>query len=154
MCSRRFDCDKVVRAGAPEPAHGNGGLDMVSIHRFVRLLPAMAVLLFAWGAVAQSFRVQCPTSTAIHPLIDGASNPSIKCQQISGGDGFATMGDGTQTYLFGFGPLSGLADIANGKPGTGFPSDFNTVYSGPLLVPGDPATSDPDFFNDQLFNYN
>ena len=28
------------------------------------------------------------------------------------------MGDGTQTYLFAFGPLSGLADIANGLPGT------------------------------------
>jgi len=72
----------------------------------------MAVLLFAWGAVAQSFRVQCPTNTTLHqPLTDGTSNPGIKCQQISGGDGFATMGDGTQTYLFGFGPLSGLADI-------------------------------------------
>src|SRR5712671_2604093 len=97
MCSRRFDLqgtDDCSRERAV-PAHGNGGLDMLSIHRFVRLLPAMAVLLFAWGAVAQSFRVQCPTSTAIHPLIDGASNPSIKCQQISGGGGFATMGDGT-----------------------------------------------------------
>src|SRR2546426_1350746 len=138
MCSRRFDCDKVVRAGAPEPAHGNGGLDMVSIHRFVRLLPAMAVLLFAWGAVAQSFRVQCPTSTAIHPLIGGAPNPSIKCQQISGGDGFATMGDGTQTYLFGFGPLSGLADIVKGLPGTQPASGFNLDNSPNLPNIGDP----------------
>src|SRR5882724_1914980 len=131
MCSRRFDCDKVVRAGAPEPAHGNGGLDMVSIHRFVRLLPAMAVLLFAWGAVAQSFRVQCPTSTAIHPLIGGAPNPSIKCQQISGGDGYATMGDGTQTYLFGFGPLSGLDLISRGLPGTQTAAAFNQAYNMP-----------------------
>jgi len=68
------------------PAHGDGGLDMLSIHRLVRLLPAMAVLLFAWGAVAQSFRVQCPTNTTLHqPLTDGTSNPGIKCQQISGG---------------------------------------------------------------------
>src|SRR6266478_3968476 len=138
MCSRRFDCDKVVRAGAPEPAHGNGGLDMLSIHRFVRLLPAMAVLLFAWGAVAQSFRVQCPTSTATHQLIDGAPNPSIKCQQISGGDGFATMGDGTQTYLFGFGPLSGLADIVKGLPGTQPASGFNLDNSPNLPNIGDP----------------
>src|SRR6266478_3430989 len=138
MCSRRFDCDKVVRAGAPEPAHGNGGLDMLSIHRFVRLLPAMAVLLFAWGAVAQSFRVQCPTSTATHQLIDGAPNPSIKCQQISGGDGFATMGDGTQTYLFGFGPLSGLADIVKGLPGTQPASVFNVDNSPNLPNIGDP----------------
>jgi len=39
-------------------------------------------------------------------------NGAIKCQQISGGDGYATMGDGTQTYLFSFGPLSGITEIA------------------------------------------
>jgi FtsP/CotA-like multicopper oxidase with cupredoxin domain len=50
------------------------------------------------------------------------------------------MGDGTQTYMFSFGPLSGLADIANGLPGTQFPSVFNTPYSG-TPMPGDPATT-------------
>src|SRR5262252_2520460 len=68
-------------------------------------------------------------------------NGAIRCQQISGGDGFATMGDGTQTYLFAFGPLSGLADIALGLPGTEFPSVFNALYSGNPLRPGDPATT-------------
>jgi FtsP/CotA-like multicopper oxidase with cupredoxin domain len=67
-------------------------------------------------------------------------NGAIKCQQISGGDGYATMGDGTQTYIFSFGPLSGLADIANGLPGTQFPIGFNTVAPG-ALVSGDPATT-------------
>src|SRR5438876_6031936 len=121
--------------------------------------------VFAVPAMAQSFRVQCPTSTVTHP--NPASNNSeptyvgptytgttgygttpahvngaIKCQQISGGDGYATMGDGTQTYLFSFGPLSGLTDIANGLPGTQFPSVFNAVYPGATpLQPGDPATS-------------
>jgi FtsP/CotA-like multicopper oxidase with cupredoxin domain len=68
-------------------------------------------------------------------------NGAIKCQQVSGGDGYATMGDGTQTYMFSFGPLSGLADIAAGKPGTEFPSVFNSVAP-TKLVPGDPATTD------------
>jgi hypothetical protein len=103
--------------------------------------------------------VQCPTTTITHPanltdvnaepayggpttFVPGANgyqtptgnvNGAIKCQQISGGDGFATMGDGTQTYMFSFGPLSGLANIANGLPGTGFPNEFNTLYSGTLL---------------------
>ncbi len=54
-------------------------------------------------------------------------NGAIKCQQICGGDGYATMADGTQTYMFSFGPLSGIVDIANGKPGTEFPNLFNTV---------------------------
>ena len=121
-------------------------------------------------ATAQSFRVQCPTSTITHPdttttqlvnssepaytgpttlapgpkgyLVPTANvNGAIKCQQISGGDGYATMADGTQTFMFSFGPLSGLYDISRGLPGTQFPSDFNQVYPG-TLQPGDPATTD------------
>jgi FtsP/CotA-like multicopper oxidase with cupredoxin domain len=127
-------------------------------------------------ASAQSFRVQCPTSTITHPstLQDNNSEPAytgptafttgtngyltpsanvngaIKCQQISGGDGYATMGDGTQTYMFSFGPLSGLADIAAGQPGTEPPNVFNTVTPD-SLVPGDPATTDD---NVGMFTYN
>src|SRR5437660_5252773 len=127
-------------------------------------LPILLVCLATAVASAQSFRVQCPTSTLTHPTAannnaepayvgptyTGTSgypaatahaNGAIKCQQISGGDGYATMGDGTQTYMFSFGPLSGITDIANGLPGTEFPSVFNSVYEG-TFVPGDPATSD------------
>ena len=119
--------------------------------------------MMAVAASAQSFQVQCPTSTITHPnaannnsepdytgpttFAPGAKgylepsnvNGAIKCQQISGGDGFATMGDGSSTYLFAFGPLSGLKDMAEGKPGTQFPSVFNTPTTG--LQPGDPAFS-------------
>jgi FtsP/CotA-like multicopper oxidase with cupredoxin domain len=118
------------------------------------------------AAISQSFRVQCPTSTITHPnaannnsepaftgptaMTLGAGgfltptanvNGAIKCQQISGGDGFATMADGTQTFMFSFGPLSGLADIAAGQPGSEYPNVFNTVFPG-TLQPGDPATTD------------
>jgi len=79
----------------------------------------------------------------------GNVNGVIKCQQISGGDGYATTADGHQTYMFSFGPLSGLANIAAGNPnglfdagtGTVTPDVFNTVFSG-VLLPGDPATTD------------
>ena len=119
----------------------------------------------AMPAIAQSFRVQCPTSTITHPtaannnsepaytsptsqtlgpngyLVPSTNvNGAIKCQQISGGDGYATMGDGTQTYMFSFGPLSGITNISSGQPGTEFPAGFNTVFGG-TLVPGDPATN-------------
>jgi len=138
--------------------------------------PAFAVglvaLMFAGPASAQSFRVQCPTSTLTHPVAANNNaepaysgptqfgtvtappgktggyvtptsnvNGAIKCQQISGGDGYSTMADGTQTFMFAFGPLSGLADVAAGHPATQFPSAFDTIYSG-TLVPGDPATTD------------
>ncbi len=142
------------------------------------------VCVAAVPATAQSFRVQCPTSTITHPVAAnnnaeptytgptvqtlGAKgflqpttniNGAIKCQQISGGDGYSTMGDGSQTYMFSFGPLSGLADLANGLPGTELPSVFNTVApSNP--VPGDPATTDisasatPGTYSLSAFTYN
>ena len=114
-------------------------------------LPIFLVSLLTVAASAQSFMVQCPTSTLTHPVAANnnsepaytsatAVNGAIKCQQISGGDGFATMGDGSQTYMFSFGPLSGLAKMAAGQPGTDFPNEFNVVA--PItLVPGDPATT-------------
>jgi hypothetical protein len=146
-------------------------------------LPIFLLCLATAAAHAQSFRVQCPTSTITHPVAtnnnaepnysgptqytctvpngcggsagnagflipandstgQNTANGAIKCQQISGGDGFSTMGDGTQTYMFSFGPLSGLADIANGQPGTEFPNVFNGLYNGATpLAPGDPATT-------------
>jgi FtsP/CotA-like multicopper oxidase with cupredoxin domain len=135
-----------------------------------RLLPLIFVA--ALPAAAQSFRVQCPASTITHPSANNNAEPAytgattfttatakpgnaggysapatkvngaIKCQQISGGDGYSTMGDGTQTYMFSFGPLSGLANIAAGQPGTVNPTTFNTPYSGATpLLPGDPATT-------------
>jgi hypothetical protein len=77
---------------------------------------------------------------------NGNVNGAIKCQQVSGGDGYSTMGNGLQTFLFAFGPLSGLADIANGLPGTQFPNIFNQGYTGTggqvNFLPGDPATTD------------
>jgi hypothetical protein len=129
-------------------------------------LPIFLVCFATVAASAQSFRVQCPTSTITHPTAANNNsepaytgpttfttaaagyqvpathvNGAIKCQQISGGDGYSTMGDGTQSYMFSFGPLSGIEDIANGLPGTQFPSVFNTPYTGATLQPGEPATT-------------
>jgi len=130
------------------------------------------VSVAALPANAQSFRVQCPTSTITHPdptnsgvnnlepayngptqfttpttgnaqwavPTPGTVNGAIKCQQISGGDGLMTEADGTQTFMFSFGPLSGLADVAAGKPSTQFPTVFNTPYPG-TLTRGDPAAT-------------
>jgi hypothetical protein len=111
-----------------------------------------------------SFHVQCPMTTPLHPsaittaqepaythaarvLIGSgttaahfetrAFNGAIKCQQISGGDGMMTEADGNQTFMFSFGPLSGLAQIVNGQPGTLFANDFNKPYTaGPNYVNG------------------
>jgi FtsP/CotA-like multicopper oxidase with cupredoxin domain len=134
------------------------------MRKFYQVWVPIFLCFLAVAANAQSFQVQCPDSTITHPaatnntepayngattLVAGTGgylaptahvNGAIKCQQISGGDGFATMGDGTQTYMFSFGPLSGLSKIAAGQPGTDFPNEFNVV-SPTTLVPGDPATT-------------
>lgn len=142
---------------------------MLSLTRPAFLITALLALLWGASAQAQTFRVQCPAGTTLHPAnvtadpnvtapadrakystitmalprTDGKlnptpamANPGIKCQQISGGDGFATMGDGTQTYMFSFGPLSGLSNIVKGLPGTVTASEFlqnNLDSSGTVL---------------------
>jgi FtsP/CotA-like multicopper oxidase with cupredoxin domain len=120
----------------------------------------VVALLFAacaFPAAGASFKIQCPPSTALHPLVTPdasnpvGANPNIKCQEISGGDGFATMGDGTQTYLFAFGPLSGIGRLQQGLPATqsalefcgSWAADGSCVgsYNSPMLLDG--ATADP-----------
>src|SRR6202163_2911270 len=131
---------------------------MINI-QLVRLgLPTFLLALLSLPAAAQTFRVQCPTSTITHPsalnnnnaepaytaptrytsasayqVPSAYVNGAIKCQQIAGGDGYATMGDGSQTYMFSFGPLSGLADIAVGQPGTEPPNVFNIATPNSLV---------------------
>jgi len=139
-----------------------------------KLFPICLSLVLVCGAIgianAQSFRVQCPAATITHPNAaannsepnyngpttfttnsqgyvtpTGNINGAIRCQQVSGGDGLSTMADGTQIFMFSFGPLSGLADIAAGLPGSEFPAVFDQPYSDVSTVPlvrGDPANTD------------
>jgi len=137
------------------------------------------------GTTAQgggSFRVQCPTTTPLHPTAISNSAPgtplteaaepaytgpavtpetvggqslsytlnggTVKCQEISGGDGYSTMADGNQIFMFSFGPLSGMDLIKNGQAGTLFAADFNNYYNEPnqpavTAAPND--TPDPTY---------
>src|SRR5882724_10457613 len=106
---------------------------------FQLLLPIFLVCMVAATTNAQAFKVQCPMTTALHSG-SASDQGAIKCQQISGGDGYATMADGTQTYLFAFGPLSGLNDIAKGQPGTQPASVFMTPFD-PAAAPGSAASN-------------
>lgn len=137
----------------------------LSSHLRRAAVATLALSLLSTPARAQSFRVQCPQITALHPgqctggkkhvnnneacqtaadcpdqtgvcsPVGGKADPAhpgqIKCQHVGGGDGFATMGDGHQIYLFAFSPLSGLKDIQAGKPGTQTADVFNAGYQGP-----------------------
>ncbi len=126
---------------------------MSSSKLYLRGVAASLLLLVALPASAQNFFVQCPTSTLLHPVAPTSAQGeptytgpttgtvtggvaytnnggAIKCQHISGGDGYMTEADGNQTYLFAFGPLSGLDKIQNGQPGTDYPDEFNQAYCG------------------------
>jgi Multicopper oxidase len=136
------------------------------IRTLTRAVLAVAVTAaFSLPAAAQSFRVQCPDvsgkanpaapmsptvgtgGTALHPVdaTGKALNASgnIKCQQVFGTDGYATMADGTQIYLFGFGPGSGLDLLTQGLPGTQPAADFNQTFNSPTYADG--ATPDPTY---------
>lgn len=127
---------------------------MFTYFRVDRAVVALLLGLLSLPASAQLLRVQCPVGTPLHPakttqvtvcdryngngvcVLSHAEsrqtpNDGIKCQEISGGDGYATMGDGSQTYLFGFGPLSGLDLISKGLPGTQTAASFLNAYNMP-----------------------
>jgi Multicopper oxidase len=121
---------------------------------------ALILALFTLPAGAQNFMVQCPNSTLWHPaaatsvqgepaytgpqlyqpptaLTNGVpltyvnNGGTVKCQQISGGDGYMTEADGNQTFMFSFGPLSGLDKIKNGQAGTDYTDEFDQPYCDP-----------------------
>jgi hypothetical protein len=73
------------------------------------------------------------------PLTYISHGGAIKCQEISGGDGMMTEADGNQTFMFSFGPLSGLDNIKHGLPGTLINSEFNgsiNPATGSLMLDG------------------
>jgi FtsP/CotA-like multicopper oxidase with cupredoxin domain len=112
----------------------------------------LALVLSAGPIYAQSFRVQCPQQTTLHAT-GGTTPGQIKCQHIAGSDGYATMADGHQIYLFGFAPLSGQQKLLTGIEGTQTAADFSQTYSGPAGIldfanypatpPGDAAVVEP-----------
>jgi hypothetical protein len=162
---RLFVPELLLRAMRCDQRRQGGYMTLRKLHQI--LLSTILVLIVATAANAQSFRVQCPDSTSLHPGGGSATSYSgpvpstfavtpdsgvpfslpsfnnggqIKCQQLSGGDGYATMADGSQTYLFAFGPLSGLWDMANGLAGTQPHSIFNVPFD-PAAAPGTPASN-------------
>jgi hypothetical protein len=54
--------------------------------------------------------VQCPGDIDGDAVIDtpDPSHPHAKCMHLSGGDGFITMADGKEMYIFGFADVTGL----------------------------------------------
>src|SRR6267143_5809419 len=143
-----------VNTQVAPPAAVRVGGPMLSRQLLCRGFAALVLVFATLPAAAQNFFTQCPTSTLLHPsaptsaqgeptylgptqgtIVGGvpyvSNGGAVKCQHISGGDGYMTEADGNQTYLFAFGPLSGLDKIKNGQAGTDFPDEFNQAYCDP-----------------------
>lgn len=107
-----------------------------------------ALLLFlgasaSWGAISS----QCP---GYDPNVDGDLNgdgiiraddgeisnpitPNQVCMHLSAGDGFVTMADGKELYMFGFGNVTGVPDdqvVHAGMLGAAFPSPEIVLQEG------------------------
>jgi FtsP/CotA-like multicopper oxidase with cupredoxin domain len=75
-----------------------------------RLAPCAAVLALLWcGAARATVFVQCPGDTNGDARWTGSEvqPPRTTCKHLSAGDGFATMADGRQMYIFGFDDVTG-----------------------------------------------
>src|SRR5271167_927345 len=68
-------------------------------------------------------------------------NGAIKCQQVSGGDGYSTMANGTQTFLFAFETFNCQALIINSPMGKLYTLLLNPTYP-EILLTKDQATKE------------
>ncbi|WP_456448344.1 multicopper oxidase domain-containing protein [Thiolapillus sp.] len=72
-------------------------------------LAAIAALLVTQGVskIYADVLVQCPGDADGDAIVDSAGS-DVKCMHLGAGDGYATMADGTTSYIFGFSDLTGL----------------------------------------------
>ncbi|RDH85740.1 MAG: hypothetical protein DIZ80_02095 [endosymbiont of Galathealinum brachiosum] len=81
-------------------------------HIKIALLPLAIGLIFGSSHLSAAVQVQCPGDRDGSAVIGDAggetANPDIKCMHLSAGDGYATMGDGTSSYIFSFADVTGL----------------------------------------------
>jgi FtsP/CotA-like multicopper oxidase with cupredoxin domain len=97
----------------------------------VLTLAAVALVLGAPPAAASHLEVQCPGDTNGNALQDGGETwpANQKCMHLTSGDGFVTMANGEEMYMFGF------AD-ATGHPTGQVMVDYILAgaYPGPIIV--------------------
>jgi len=128
--SFRVQCPAAtIRHPGQTPTGGVG--TVVSPH------PESSEALYTGPRVRTAIKDPSGTHTFSPALTFVDDGGAIKCQQISGGDGYMTEADGNQTFMFSFGPLSGLQNIENGytnnglNGGTVFASEFTKPYCDP-----------------------
>ena len=76
------------------------------------LLPLAISLTLGSGAVNAGVLVQCPGDkdgdAAWNSGGESPPNDNVKCMHLTAGDGYGTMGDGKDTYLFSYADITGV----------------------------------------------
>lgn len=111
------------------------------IHRALVGGAALAALLAPPSAWAQT-AIQCPGDLDGDAIPDPelpnnqpnpAYRPEVRCLHLGAGDGFVTMADGRQLYMFGFSNLTGVPEdevMMTGMLAAGFPAPTIAVDEG------------------------
>ena len=109
-------------------------MNIISRGYLVPLLLGLPGLSLINPVLANVF-VQCPGDTDGDAIIDtpNPDHPHAKCMHLSGGDGFITMADGREMYIFGFADVTGLTPneaMVSGFLGANFPAPSIVLNEG------------------------
>jgi FtsP/CotA-like multicopper oxidase with cupredoxin domain len=75
----------------------------------IALLPLAISLALGSAAVSAGVLVQCPGDTNGDAVVDNVDpDRDVKCMHLTAGDGFATMADGSDRYIFSFADVTGM----------------------------------------------
>ena len=99
------------------------------------ILMAGLILMWTYPAIA-AVNTQCPGDNNGDSVIDGngdPNHPNAKCLHLAAGDGFVTMADGTEQYMFGFADITGTKEnkaIQKGMLAAAFPAPSIVLNEG------------------------
>jgi FtsP/CotA-like multicopper oxidase with cupredoxin domain len=112
---------------------------MDSKRLYRNLILVVAAVVLAGAPVSAQVNVQCPCDLNNDADCVDAGEPAIaaahdlRCMHLTGGDGFATMGDGTARYMFGFSNHTGTPQanvMQNGLLAANWPAPTIAVDQG------------------------
>jgi FtsP/CotA-like multicopper oxidase with cupredoxin domain len=126
----------------------------------MRNLLALAILGLPATVLADAF-VQCPGDINSDAVPDGpdADFPNAVCMHLTAGDGFITMADGEETYMFGFANVTGVPQdeaIAAGMLSHNFPAPTIVLEEGQnffLTLTNTGMVQRPDLFDPHTVHF-
>jgi FtsP/CotA-like multicopper oxidase with cupredoxin domain len=124
----------------------------------MRNLTALLILGLPGLAQADVF-IQCPGDINNDAIPDAGADPNVTCMHLTAGDGFVTMADGEETYMFGFADVTGVPGdeaIAAGMLSHNFPAPTIELEEGQnfyLTLTNAGMVQRPDLFDPHTIHF-